>query len=449
MNNFLSINGSATALPALEAEIAWLYQLMESRLHNYLNEKPFVESLLIGPIHEIDTPFGNFLAQLDLKVSGRILFALSLACELDPEMLSRFFNSAPNNPILGAVDGTVKGERLPTLRTAAFVISGKSPIGLAEISKLMSGDHPLFSKGVVDIIPPVRQGSFQSSTFKISKDILHYLLTGKELKPSFNNDFPAKKIQTNLDWEDLILSAQTTTQIEEIKAWLDHGDMLMQDWGMNKKLKPGFKCLFYGPPGTGKTLTASLLGKSTGREVYRVDLSLVVSKYIGETEKNLGKIFDRAENKDWILFFDEADALFGKRGKVSDSRDRYANQEVSFLLQRVEEFNGLVILASNMKSNMDDAFLRRFQSMIYFPLPQAEQRLNLWKKALPEKAGLGPDVSLTNISKQYKLAGGSIMNVIRYVCLSALQKGDGIITQADILKGIKKELSKEGKSLTR
>ena len=131
---------------------------------------------------------------------------------------------------------------------------------------------------------------------------------------------------------------------------------------MRKRVKPGYRALFHGPPGTGKTLTATLLGKHTGRPVFRIDLSRVVSKYIGETEKNLSRLFDKAEHKDWILFFDEADALFGKRTEIRDAHDKYANQEVAYLLQRIESYAGLVILATNQRGNIDEAFLRRFQA---------------------------------------------------------------------------------------
>jgi SpoVK/Ycf46/Vps4 family AAA+-type ATPase len=150
------------------------------------------------------------------------------------------------------------------------------------------------------------------------------------------------------------------------------GDVLMNQWNMRHKLRPGCRALFFGPPGTGKTLTATVLGKATGRQVYKVDLSMVVSKYIGETEKNLAGPFDRAEHKDWILFFDEADALFGKRTQVRDAHDRYANQEVSFLLQRIETYHGLVILASNLASHVDEAFARRFGHLVHFPMPRQD-----------------------------------------------------------------------------
>ena len=144
---------------------------------------------------------------------------------------------------------------------------------------------------------------------------------------------------------------------------------MLIEWQLNRYVSGGYRVLFHGPPGTGKSMTVRLLGKNSGRDVFRVDLSQVVSKYIGETEKNLSRIFDKAELRDWILFFDEADALFGKRTDIKDAHDRFANQEISFLLQRIEDFSGLVILATNLKSNLDEAFLRRFQSVVYFNVP--------------------------------------------------------------------------------
>jgi SpoVK/Ycf46/Vps4 family AAA+-type ATPase len=212
---------------------------------------------------------------------------------------------------------------------------------------------------------------------------------------------------------------------------------------MSKKLKPGYRALFYGPPGTGKTITAALLGKYFNREVYKIDLSLMVSKYIGETEKNLAKLFDRANNKDWILFFDEADALFGKRSQVKDAHDRYANQEISYLLQRVEVYNGLVILASNLKENIDDAFMRRFQSKIYFPFPTVEEKLKIWKLGIPKGFALPNDAQLTSICQKYKLTGAAIMNIIQYCSILSLERGEQKISLDDINSGIKKEFTME------
>jgi SpoVK/Ycf46/Vps4 family AAA+-type ATPase len=217
--------------------------------------------------------------------------------------------------------------------------------------------------------------------------------------------FPAQRITTEMEWEDLVLNAQTLQQIRDLEAWIAHGPTLLYDWGMKKRLKLGYRALFHGPPGTGKTLTASLLGKYTGKDVYKVDISMVVSKFIGETEKNLANLFARAENKDWILFFDEADALFSKRTNVRDAHDKYANQEVSYLLQRVENYDGLVILASNFKSNIDEAFLRRFQSIIHFPLPNPKERLQLWQMSFPDQVQLAEAVNLSALSANYELSG--------------------------------------------
>ncbi len=177
-------------------------------------------------------------------------------------------------------------------------------------------------------------------------------------------------IKTKASWKTLALDKRTMKQVEEIITWLKYSSAIKHEWGPNKKIKPGHKTLFYGPPGTGKTMTAALIGRECNMAVYKIDLSKVVSKYIGETEKNHELIFARAKDKGWILFFDEADALFGKRTHVRDAHDRYANQEIAWLLQRLEDYPGLVILATNFKNNIDQSFLRRFQSVIHFPLPK-------------------------------------------------------------------------------
>jgi SpoVK/Ycf46/Vps4 family AAA+-type ATPase len=260
-------------------------------------------------------------------------------------------------------------------------------------------------------------------------------------------DFPAKRLSTGLDWNDLVTDDFTAKQLDEIRIWLQYGRTLFEDWGMAKKLKPGYKALFHGPPGTGKTLTASLLGKLYNLDVYRIDLSMVISKYIGETEKNLEKVFRKAENKNWVLFFDEADALFGKRTNISDSNDKYANQEIAYLLTRLEDYPGLVILASNMRQNVDEAFTRRLQSIIHFQKPQPRERLRIWNNAFSPSCEPPKKEELERIAQQYELSGGSIMNVVQFASLMALNRNDKAITVDNLLQGIKKELKKEGKTL--
>jgi SpoVK/Ycf46/Vps4 family AAA+-type ATPase len=242
-----------------------------------------------------------------------------------------------------------------------------------------------------------------------------------------------------------VLPSRTLADIRDLENWTRHGDVLLDEWSMRRKLRPGCRVLFFGPPGTGKTLTATVLGKQTGREVYKVDLAMVISKFIGETEKNLAGLFDRAEHKDWILFFDEADALFGKRTQVRDAHDRYANQEVSFLLQRIETFNGLVILASNLAGHVDEAFARRFELLVHFPMPRQGERLLIWKKGMPATASLEPGVDLAQIAARYELSGGMIMNVIRYASLKAIARDERVLRQQDLLDGIRREYVKENR----
>ncbi|NJL46814.1 MAG: ATP-binding protein [Leptolyngbyaceae cyanobacterium SM2_5_2] len=282
------------------------------------------------------------------------------------------------------------------------------------------GEHPLVKQGVITLEEPPDGEPPMSGRLVIDAEYAERFLTGKVRPPRMSFRFPAQRLETAMEWDDLVLPALTLAQIKELESWICHEQVLMQEWAMAKKLRPGCRALFYGPPGTGKTLTATLLGKTTGREVYKVDLSLVISKYIGETEKNLAALFDKAEHKNWILFFDEADSLFGKRTQVRDSHDRYANQEVSFLLQRVETFDGLVILASNLANHVDDAFSRRFEQIVHFPMPRQRERQLLWQKGLPQAATLEPAVDLGQLAARYELSGAMIMNVIRFVCLQAI-----------------------------
>ncbi|WYD80880.1 MAG: ATP-binding protein [Candidatus Electrothrix gigas] len=220
---------------------------------------------------------------------------------------------------------------------------------------------------------------------------------------------------------------------------------LVNDWGMGKKIKPGFRALFYGPPGTGKTLTATLLGKQTDKEVFRINLSRVVSKYIGETEKNLSRLFDKAEHKNWILFFDEADSLFGKRTDIRDAHDKYANQEVAYLLQRIEGYNGLVILATNQRSNIDDAFVRRFQTVIHFPMPRSEERLLLWQQTFPPQVRLAEDIDWQQIAARFELTGAGILNVTHYCALEFLAGEYDTLSEKQLEAAIMREYVKEGK----
>ena len=374
-----------------------------------------------------------------------VLF-LSLAPHLQPDFYDRVIaESLPQNgdfPQLGGTRGKNFRGFLPTGETALFLLAGEDMDRRPEVQKLFSEDH-LFAKKHILWLEEVSEGEPRmSGRIILSQEYVDLLTTGEVAKPRFSLTFPAQLLETEMEWSDLVLHPGTLAQIQDLEAWIKHHDTLMKDWEMHRRLKPGYRALFYGPPGTGKTLTASLLGKYTGKEVYRIDLSMVVSKFIGETEKNLANLFAKAESKDWILFFDEADALFGKRTNVRDAHDKYANQEVSYLLQRVEQYDGLVILATNLKSNIDEAFARRFQSIIYFPMPSERERIRLWENAFPKQVKMEKDIDLRALAQKYEITGSEIMNITQYACLCALNRTNKQLHYEDIYEGIKKEFKK-------
>jgi SpoVK/Ycf46/Vps4 family AAA+-type ATPase len=241
-----------------------------------------------------------------------------------------------------------------------------------------------------------------------------------------------------------VLNRLTREEISDVMDWVAYGREVISR--SERKVNASFPCLFYGPPGTGKSFTAKLIGKQYGKDVFRIDLSMIVSKYIGETEKNLAKLFDRAEGKDWVLFFDEADSLFGKRTSISDSKDKWANLEVSYLLQRMEEYEGLCILATNLKHNLDPAMTRRFQALIYFPFPKAEERAQIWKSSLPPGFAYPPDINFEKLG-HYELSGAGIANVIKACCIKAVKRNDPQFRVEDMKRFIRMEFGKDSRTL--
>jgi hypothetical protein len=338
------------------------------------------------------------------------------------------------------------GGFLPTGETAAFLLAGDDLAARFQVMRLFDGGELLARERVLSLSPLSAVEPPLGGVLLLSREALHLFTAGVPRKPTFSAEFPARLVETELSWSDLVLPQSTRDQLEEIRSWVLHGPTLLGEWEMRHKLRPGFTVLFHGAPGTGKTLSACLIGKHAGCDVYKVDLSLVVSKYIGETEKNLARIFDQAEHRRWILFFDEADALFGKRTRVDDAHDRFANQEVSFLLQRIEEFDGVIVLASNQRLNIDDAFLRRFHSVVHFSLPRPPERLRIWREAFSRKAELEPRIDLSQLAEKHEVAGGTIMNIVRYASLMALSRGGTTIALDDLEEGIRRELLKEGRA---
>ena len=256
----------------------------------------------------------------------------------------------------------------------------------------------------------------------------------------------AKRIKPKYNWDDIILPKEKKEQLKEVKNYIKNKGVVYHDWGFDNKLSlgKGLNIMFSGASGTGKTMAAEVIASELGLDLYKIDLSMVVSKYIGETEKNLNRIFKEAEQSNAILFFDEADALFGKRSEVRDSHDRYANIEISYLLQKMEENEGIVILATNLSQNIDDAFMRRMHFNVEFPFPEEEYRYRIWRSLFPEEAPVSEDIEFEFLAKRFKLAGGNIKNIIVNAAFLAAEES-GVIKMEHVIKAAKREFQKIGK----
>ncbi|MCU0550521.1 MAG: ATP-binding protein [Leptolyngbya sp. Prado105] len=258
----------------------------------------------------------------------------------------------------------------------------------------------------------------------------------------------ARKINPVYGWDDIILSADPRVQLEELCNQAKYRPRVYQDWGFGKRLSrgKGLNVLFSGLPGTGKTMAAEVIAQELRLDLYQIDLSQIVSKYIGETEKNLDRIFTAAANSNAILLFDEADALFGKRSQVQDSHDRYANIEIGYLLQKMEEYEGIAILTTNLRSNLDDAFVRRLRFMIDFPLPNESDRLRIWKRIFPAKTPHSPDVDLPAMARRFEISGANIRNIALAAAFLAASESS-VVTMTHLIRATQREYQKMGKLL--
>ena len=477
-------------------EFIYLDKLIQYRLAPYFPSDVQVEEPLLPDLVKWHAPLANFINNNKLNPWESVVLLMVLAPYLYPDLFDRAIESklsdAGNFPRIGGIRGKNSRAFLPTGETALFLLAGDDMQTRLTVQQLFGAQH-LFDRKKILWLEELAQGEPPlSGRLILSQDYADILMYGKPSPPHFSMTFPARRIKEKRNWQSLVINEELQNQIEEITGWLKYNNTLMQQWGMQDRLKKGYRALFHGPPGTGKTLTAGLLANEMKRDIYKIDLSMVVSKYIGETEKNLELLFARAEDKGWILFFDEADALFGKRTNVRDAHDKYANQEVSYLLQRIEDYDGLIILATNMKSNIDDAFMRRFNAILKFPFPDAEERAQIWEKSFPGNVVFADEQkqwyhkmdnsnnNLTEMIKKYELSGGSIINVVHYASLKAIEKASVqpsmhpaannnspqadflqvttdknphhpplVIYLADVLHGIKRELSKEGKPFVR
>lgn len=434
----------------IEAEIGWFSRLLDLRFRIHAGEAQGDVLRLCPPpfLPDADLHYADGVRDARLTDAERLILILAILPHLRPQALDPLLiqnqSSERRFTEFGGADAGGRSGFRPTRETALFLLAGESMERRLAALQLFAPERPLQARRILDLPDePGEAGPWLP--LAVSERWIGRLTTGAGTAPRFGPAFPAQRIETAYERADLVLGETVSGEFEDILAWATHERALMRDWGLARHVKPGYRALFHGPPGTGKTVTAAVLGKELKLPVYRVDLSRVVSKWIGETEKNLAALFDQAAEGGMILFFDEADALFGKRGDTRSANDRHANQQIAYLLQRIEECPGVVILASNLKGNIDAAFARRFQAMVYFPMPDAAARLMLWAAAF---AGLPADRlksrDFTAIARDYELSGGSIVNVLRHACTQAAAR-EAPIAESDIRSGIARELLKEGR----
>ena len=431
------------------SEFRWLSALISWRIKQLEGDSGDLS--IPSPPEPSSSAFATMVDRWNLELHDRIL----LICSLTPHLATGIFDVPlihPEQRLLkrypdfgGYVDKHYHNFQ-PTLQTVLFLLAGRDhdqylhwSVSLIQKSKLM---REQIVKLVATPFADDKSNALHHSV-QIEAEYIRYLLSGERPRPDFGVDFPASLISTSLQWDHLILPEQTRIQLNRVMKWMNfHGELQKRDQGM---LNRSFPCLFYGSPGTGKTLTAKLIGKTFDLPVFRIDLSMVVSKYIGETEKNLARLFRRAEGKDWILFFDEADVLFGKRTEIKDSNDKWANLEVSYLLQKMEEYEGLVILATNLKENLDSALTRRFQAIINFPKPGKSEQQTLWYSLLPSTFSYADGVNFEEWSN-HSFTGANISNIIKQVCLDAVAEESDVILREYLMYAIREELRKENRT---
>jgi hypothetical protein len=435
----------------IEAEIAWFRRSADCRLDLHAKEANG-DILKLVPAPDLareKAPYADAVREAGLSPAERLVLMLALLPQLRPQVLDLFLiqNEAIKRRFteFGGIAGGPQSGFGPTRETALFLLAGEDMDRRLAAAQLFAADAPLRRRHIIDGIEEPG-GSVSCAPLGISRYWLDLVTTGRSTAPRFAPPFPAQLLETPYVLEDLVTGETVRQELAEMLVWVRNERLLMEDWGLNRHLKPGYRALFHGPPGTGKTMAAAVVGKALDLPVYRVDLSRVVSKWVGETEKNLGALFDQAALGDMLLFFDEADALFGKRGDTQSANDRHANQQIAYLLQRIEDCPGVVVLASNLKGNIDAAFARRFQAMVYFPMPDAAARLKLWQMAFAApRAKLAEGVSLEALARRHELSGGEMINVLRRLSVHALIDAERYVPEARIVEAVARELASSGR----
>lgn len=375
-------------------------------------------------------PFAEVVATAGLTTAEAVVLLAAVAPYVDERFAVRYAELTDRPGVIG-----LTGEVARTLVARSFA-------GRLDATVLLSPQGRLRANGLVDL-----DGDL-SGQLRPDPTLLAWITGQPPPTTTVSADFPARPLSTVHTLDDVVLPAAARGRIADLEARIAHRSVVVDDWGFgaHHDNASGLIALFHGPPGTGKTMTAAALAASAGLPAYLVDLSALVSKYVGETEKSLSKVFDRAARENCLLVFDEADAVFGARTEVDDAHDRYANQEVSYLLSRIEQHPGTVVLTTNLVANIDAAFQRRIHVMVEFPEPGPGERERLWRTVRPSLLPFDDAIDLPGLARRYPLTGAQI----REATLDAayLAAADGrVVTERHLLTGVRRQYEKAGRTV--
>lgn len=439
-------------MSTLLTEQAWLRACIASRIAVCKKEIPGDSDIFkLNPPPAIDSSdeYALLIQKHNFNPEERLLLALAISNHVDPRTLNGFMET-PQLQMLSRVLKSENGLSIsPTAETFFFLAAGENNSSYLSFHKYFSTDHPFYRESILDLSESPAGISKFDGALNVPVSYRELLLYNKYQPPRFSSEFPAHLLTTKLSWPDLVLQPYTQNALDEMKNRLVH-ESDVRSWKtvtgiLGDHMRPGMRVLLYGASGQGKTLTTALFGKLLKREVYRIDLSAIISKYVGETSKNLRNLFDTAERKDWIIFIDEGDALLGMRADLSTSQSSTAqsnNHDVAYILQRIETFDGIIIVATNLAHNIDAAFERRFEGRILYQPLNTENQMKVWNNVWPEKlnmeAGARVDVLLVDNS----LSPASIVNVIQRISIMMAEKKETIVPQELIRKCIMDEAVK-------
>ena len=386
-----------------------------------------------------------------IQYAERVVLLLALSPYLRPELLDCFRVQDDMGREVVEFGGIQYANYyrgfLPTGETALYILAGRDLKKRALVQAVIDSRHFLFANGILRLSRVYGNEPPLSSQIVLSDEYIDLLIRGKSYVPQYSESFPATLLTTEKTWDDLFLNEREEAMIQQARMWVKNYHQVREIVGGNSM--KGYRILLYGPSGTGKTLTMALLGKEAGKPLYRINISNIVDKYVGETSKKLEALFLQAENKDWVLFFDEADALFGKRTSTSSAQDRYANQEVSYLLYKFEEYEGMIFLSTNKGVDLDEAFSRRFDSQVRFSEPDEYTRRLLWDHLFVKQGlfDLDPRIKINELAERVQVTGAWIEKFRNYCVLQMLGTGQKALRADEFRQYLTTQVNTHGGSI--